>query len=62
MWLRDALPDDMPSARIYIYGYDTQLENSDSFQSIRDIGSSFYSAIRSMRHAYVYFVFTTFLR
>lgn len=38
MWLRDALPLDFPGARILIYGYDTQIIRSSSFQNLTDLG------------------------
>lgn len=38
MWLRDALPLDAPVARILIYGYDTRLIGSSSFQNLTDLG------------------------
>ncbi|EAW19530.1 uncharacterized protein NFIA_026040 [Aspergillus fischeri NRRL 181] len=38
MWLRDALPLDFPNARILIYGYDTRLVQSSSFQNLTDLG------------------------
>ncbi|KAI0383402.1 hypothetical protein F5Y04DRAFT_251219 [Hypomontagnella monticulosa] len=38
MWIRDGLPRIMPNIRASIYGYDTTLEGSDSFQSIEDLG------------------------
>jgi hypothetical protein len=38
MWLRDALPLDFPNARILIYGYDTRLLQSSSFQNLTDLG------------------------
>ncbi|KAL0263054.1 hypothetical protein SLS55_002029 [Diplodia seriata] len=41
MWLRDALPYNLPQARIFIYGFDTQLPNSQSFQSLDDLGKGF---------------------
>ncbi|KAI5921221.1 hypothetical protein F4810DRAFT_722691 [Camillea tinctor] len=37
MWLRDSLPRSFPNTRVIIYGYDTTLHNSNSFQSIKDI-------------------------
>ncbi|KAI1335062.1 hypothetical protein F5Y15DRAFT_399463 [Xylariaceae sp. FL0016] len=40
MWIRDALPLSLPSVRTILYGYDTTLVNSNSFQSIRDIAST----------------------
>jgi hypothetical protein len=40
MWLRDSLPHDLPSARIIIYGYDTQLHGSESSQDLEALGST----------------------
>ncbi|EHK42206.1 hypothetical protein TRIATDRAFT_14480, partial [Trichoderma atroviride IMI 206040] len=58
MWLRDALPyditgedgddPDVPISRIMIYGYESSLQDSDSFQNLEDIGTSFHSSLRSM--------------
>lgn len=41
MWLRDALPRDLPNSRIYIYGYDTSMIGSHSRQNILDLGLHF---------------------
>ncbi|KAI1451810.1 hypothetical protein F4805DRAFT_463413 [Annulohypoxylon moriforme] len=41
MWIRDELPSIMPEARISIYGYDTALVGSKSFQTIQDLAISF---------------------
>lgn len=45
MWLRDALPRDLSRAgvhaRVLIYGYDSRLIKSDSFEEISDLGSTF---------------------
>ncbi|KAL0258460.1 hypothetical protein SLS55_005953 [Diplodia seriata] len=41
MWLRDALPKDFPQARIFVYGYDSKLINSKSFQEIPDLSLNF---------------------
>lgn len=49
MWLRDDLPRSMPTARIIIYGYDSKLQGSKSFQSILDIGIRFQAAVRRAR-------------
>ncbi|EMT69606.1 Protein SERAC1 [Fusarium odoratissimum] len=38
VWLRDALPSDIPNARILTYGYNSQLVGSESFQSLTDLG------------------------
>ncbi|KAI1111016.1 hypothetical protein F5Y14DRAFT_454429 [Nemania sp. NC0429] len=37
MWIRDALPRSLPNIRPIIYGYDTALQGSTSFQSIFDL-------------------------
>lgn len=41
MWLRDGLSESLPSARIFIYGYDTRLQNTSAFQSLQDLGLDF---------------------
>jgi len=40
MWLRDALPKAFPTIRVILYGYDTKLFESSSFQTIADLGSN----------------------
>lgn len=47
MWLRDQLPRDVPNGRSIIYGYNTQLVASQSFQTIDDLALSFVSKIKS---------------
>lgn len=49
MWLRDALPLDLPTARILIYGYDTQTIGSNSFQNLDDLGRALQADIGAMR-------------
>jgi len=51
MWLRDQLPFDFPNVRIMIYGYDTKLLKSESFQTIDDIATSFISKLKSVGKA-----------
>ena len=46
MWIRDALPKFFPFARPIIYGYDTQLCNAYSFQSVRDIALTLVNHLR----------------
>ena len=41
MWLRDALPDHLHGARVLIYGYDTKLAESRSYQNLEDVASKF---------------------
>lgn len=49
MWIRDALPDDIPIARILIYGYDTTTVQSSSFQNLADLGRALQTDIRELR-------------
>jgi hypothetical protein len=51
MWLRDALPPDVPSIRTILYGYDTTLGGSESFQTIQDIAISFVALLATARPA-----------
>ncbi|KAK3342072.1 hypothetical protein B0T25DRAFT_358324 [Lasiosphaeria hispida] len=39
MWIRDGLPNHLQGTRAIIYGYDTQLHESTSFQSVRDLAN-----------------------
>ncbi|KAF3057728.1 Ankyrin repeat domain-containing protein 50 [Trichoderma lentiforme] len=54
MWLRDALPHVITSdsgeqiARIMVYGYESSLPNSDSFQNLEDLGTSLHSDLRAL--------------
>ncbi|RFU79579.1 ankyrin repeat [Trichoderma arundinaceum] len=49
MWLRDELTKNADRARILLYGYDTTLVNSESFQDIDDIATRLSSDISAMR-------------
>jgi hypothetical protein len=40
MWLRDSLPFDLHGARVMLYGYDTQLHGSHSFQDLEALASA----------------------
>ena len=46
MWLRDALPHDLPGARVLTYGYDTRLAESNSFQNLEDVALTFRASLR----------------
>jgi hypothetical protein len=48
MWLRDSLSHDLPSACIIIYGYDTQLHGSRSFQDLEALGGSLRGKMEAM--------------
>ncbi|KAK1993531.1 hypothetical protein LX36DRAFT_703444, partial [Colletotrichum falcatum] len=49
MWLRDGLPSDIPVARVLIYGYDSQLVQSSSFQNLSDLGRALRVDLRAIR-------------
>ena len=49
MWLRDGLPQDVPKLRSLIYGYDTKLFKSRSFQDLDDIARSFIASLKELR-------------
>ncbi|KAF4546210.1 Protein serac1 [Lasiodiplodia theobromae] len=48
MWLRDALPMDLPGSRMYIYGYDTSMVDSLSRQTILDLGLYFAENLKAL--------------
>jgi hypothetical protein len=50
MWLRDSLPQDLPTARILTYGHDSHLNQSNSFQKITDLGRQLHVSIKSIRN------------
>jgi hypothetical protein len=41
MWLRDSLPADLKGVRVLIYGYNTKLADSRSFQDLEALASTF---------------------
>ncbi|KAL9111951.1 MAG: hypothetical protein Q9187_007849, partial [Circinaria calcarea] len=49
MWLAGSLPYDIPGIRVLTYGYDSHLHNSDSFQDLEAISSSFRTNIGTIR-------------
>ena len=51
MWLRDRLPKDVPQLRSLIYGYDTKLFKSRSFQDLDDIAWSFIASLKEIRRS-----------
>lgn len=54
MWLRDELPHSITNengervARIMVYGYESSLPNSDSFQNLEDLGTNLHSDLRTL--------------
>ncbi|KAF2236554.1 ankyrin [Viridothelium virens] len=49
MWLRDALPLDIPCARILIYGYPSHLQNNEARNILADYAQTFIERIRVMK-------------
>lgn len=54
MWLRDSLPYDITGEsskrikRVMVYGYESRLPNSASFQNIEDLGTSLHSSLLTL--------------
>jgi len=48
MWLRDALLRDLPTSRIMLYGYDTKLHNSHTFQDLEALASTLRLDLRTL--------------
>jgi hypothetical protein len=40
MWIRDVLPEKIPFTRFVLYGYDTTIAESNSFQTVLDLAGS----------------------
>ena len=49
MWLRDFLSEDLPRARILLYGYDSNLAGSQSKNILTDLSSNFVVKLHTMR-------------
>jgi protein SERAC1 len=49
MWLRDSLPYDLPGVRILVYGYDSHLVGSPSFQGLEALATEFRTQIAAIR-------------
>lgn len=49
MWLRDHLAADTRGARVLLYGHDTKLVKSESFQNVDDIARRLCVDIGSIR-------------
>jgi hypothetical protein len=47
MWIRDTLPKNLPGVRAVIYGYDTKLDGSQSFQTIPDLAQALISQLQT---------------
>ena len=47
MWIRDALPKAFPNTRVVLFGYDTTLVRSNSFQTIPDLALSLVNNLKA---------------
>lgn len=48
MWIRDELPQRLPGVRFLVYGYDTTLSGSKSFQVIPDLAISLVQTVKAI--------------
>lgn len=49
VWIRDFLPSDVPSARVLLYGYDSQLVKSSPKVSIGDLAKALVEEVVTFR-------------
>ena len=49
MWLRDYLPEDVDNIRVLLYGYNSKVDHSNSFQSVEDIASTMLERLINFR-------------
>lgn len=49
MWLRDDLPVRLRQTRILVYGYDTKVVASSSFQNLNDLGNMFQYSVKRLQ-------------
>ena len=49
MWLQDSLPFEARHARFLIYGYNTNITGSQSFQTITDLSGQFQDSLSAIR-------------
>ena len=49
MWLRDFLPEDLPRARVLLYGYDSNLVGTQSKHILTDLSSNFVVKLHTMQ-------------
>lgn len=48
MWLCDDLPNDLSAARIIIYGYESQLHRSQSFQGLEALATTLRTTLKRL--------------
>ncbi|KAK4077032.1 uncharacterized protein Triagg1_3999 [Trichoderma aggressivum f. europaeum] len=47
MWIRDKLPELVPNVRFILYGYDTTLVGSNSFQTVADLANNLINELKA---------------
>lgn len=47
MWIRDKLPELVPGVRFILYGYDTKLVGSKSFQTVADLANNLINTLKA---------------
>jgi hypothetical protein len=50
MWLCDDLPNDLATTRIIIYGYESQLHGSQSFQDLEALATTLRTSLKRLSH------------
>lgn len=51
MWLCDDLPNDLATTRIIIYGYESQVHGSQSFQDLEALATTLRTSLQRLGHA-----------
>lgn len=51
VWLRDFLPEDIPTARVLVYGYDTTITKGNAKHSISNLAMAFLDSVKAFRDA-----------
>lgn len=49
MWLRDSLPHDFKNARVLVYGYDSHIHDSTSFQTLESLATSLRNHVEGIK-------------
>ena len=48
LWLVDGLAQDLPFARVMVYGYESSLQNSNSFATVHDLAATLYMPVQEI--------------
>jgi alpha-beta hydrolase superfamily lysophospholipase len=49
MWLRDSVPVDFPQLRVWLYGYDSSLTDTDSVEDFYEYAQTLRRLLRGLR-------------